>query len=193
MKYLVYSIIIALSFSSCSTKITTNRDSNVDITKSKTYSFYGWTEVNDMVEVDRIAIEKAFANELESRGLTYKEVGGDLIISFFLVIDKGSTSNRYSGYYGHGPYGFYQPTWGWGMGYGYSYDQRAYSGVPYPESSFYKGTLVVDVFDMNTKKLAWQGVISKAIDPDDRSKNKTDNRQKLAGKIMKTFPIVPKE
>lgn len=189
MKQIVYSIIIVLAFSSCSTKITSNRDAEIDVSKSKTYSFYGWTEVNDMVEVDKIAIEKAFSIELEKRGLSYKKTGGDLIFSFYLVIDKGSTTNRYNSYYGHGPYGFYQPSWGWGMGYGYGYNNMNNSGVPYPENTFLKGTLVVDVFDLETKKLAWQGVISKAIDTDNNVKKKSDNRQKLAGKMMKSFPI----
>lgn len=189
MRGIIFSIIIAFAFSSCSTKITSHKDTEIDISKSKTYSFYGWTEVNDMVEVDKIAIEKSIANELQSRGLTYKETGGDLIISFILVIDKGSTTNRYSTYYGHGPYGFYQPSWGWGMGYGYN--QMSNSGVPYPENSFLKGTLVIDVFDINTKKLAWQGVVSKAIDTENKNKNKkrSENRDKLAKKVMKTFPM----
>ena len=191
MKHIIYSLIIALALSSCSTKITGNRDTEIDITNSKTYSFNGWTEVNDMVDVDKIAIEKAFSEELKKRGLTYKEKGGDLIFSFILVIDKDATSNRYNSYYGAGPYGFYQPSWGWGVGYGYGSNYMSNSGVPYPENSFYKGTLVVDVFDINTKKLAWQGILSKAIDTDnkkDKSK-KVSARQKLASRMMKTFPI----
>lgn len=189
MRGIIFSIIVTLAFSSCSTKITSRRDAEVDISKSKTYSFYGWTEVNDLVEVDKIAIEKAISSELKSRGLIYKETGGDLIFSFFLVIDKGSTTNRYSMYYGHGPYGFSQPSWGWGMG--YSYNHMSNSGVPYPENSFLKGTLIVDVFDINTKKLAWQGVVSKAIDTENKKKNskRSENRSKLATKLMKEFPI----
>lgn len=188
MKFL-YVVGLIFILSSCSVKIVSNKDTSIDISNSKTYSYYGWTEVNDMVDVDKKAIEQAFSVELESRGLTYKETGGDLIISFFLVVDKESTTNRYTSYYGHGPYGFYQPTWGWGTGY-YGVNN---SGVPYPENSFYEGTLVVDVFDRNTKKMVWQGVISKAIDIKNQDKNKHYNRQKLAHRMMKTFPILEKK
>lgn len=188
MKHIVFSIIIAIALSSCSTKITSSRDSEIDITNSKTYSFYGWTEVNDMIDVDKIAIEKAITNEFEKRGLTYKETGGDLIISFILVVDKGSTTNRYNMYYGSGPYGFYQPMWGWGYGYGYGYNSMSNSGVPYPENSFYTGTLVIDVFDLNSKKLVWQSVLSKVVDTKNK-KDKSSVRASFASKMMKTFPI----
>jgi hypothetical protein len=184
MKHYIYIIVTILIFNSCSVKITSNKDKDIDISKSKTYSFYGWVEMNDLVYVDKKAIEKAFSNAFEKRGLTYTETGGDLIISFFLVVDKESTTNRYNAYYGHGPYGFYQPTWGWGTGF-----YNGYAGVPYPENSFYEGTLVVDVFDRHTKKLVWQGVITKAIDIKNHKK-KDYNRQKLADRMMKTFPIM---
>ena len=45
------------------------------------------------------------------------------------------------------------------------------SGVPYPENSFYTGTLIIDVFDLNTKKLAWQSVLSKVVNPDKKRSN----------------------
>ncbi len=186
-KKLIILFSVALFISCTSLKITSNTDKDIDISKSKTYSFYGWTEVNDMVDIDKKAIEKAFAQELAQRGLTYVETGGDIIISLFIVVDKNTTTNRYNTYYGHGPYGFYQPSWGWGMGYGYGYGGGApYAGVPYKENLYYKGTLVCDVFDNSTKKLAWQGVITKAINTDNKKKS---NTQKLASRVMKTFPI----
>ena len=185
MKKFGFAIIATIIISSCSTlKITNNQDKEVDISKSKTFSYNGWTEVNDMVEVDRVVIEKAFAKELKQRGLTYKESGGDIIVSLFIVVNKGTTTNRYNSYYGHGPYGFYQPTWGWGMGYSGGYGSS--SGVPYKESAFYKGTLVCDVFDNKTKKLAWQGVVSKALDKTGKKRGDID---RIAARVMKSFPI----
>lgn len=188
MKNIFLIVILASFFSSCSSlKISSSADKEIDISKSKTYSFFGWTEVNDMVDIDKKAIEKAFANELKQRGLTYQEAGGDLVVSLFIVVDKSSTSNRYNSYYGHGPYGFYQPSWGWGTGYAYGYGSgTSYAGVPYKESSYYKGTLVCDVFKRSSKKLAWQGVVSKAIKTD---KKRDGDQAQIAARLMKSFPI----
>ncbi len=185
MKKLGFVVITLVILSSCSSlKVTSNIDEKVDISNSKTFSYNGWTEVNDMIEVDRKVIEKAFANELKQRGLTYVESGGDIIVSLFIVVNKNSTTNRYNSYYGHGPYGFSQPTWGWGMGYAGGYGSSA--GVPYRESAFYKGTLVCDAFDKKTKKLAWQGVISKALDNEKKRKGAIEQ---IVARVMKDFPI----
>lgn len=173
--------------SSCATlKVKSNRDKKVDITESKTFSFYGWKEINDFVDIDKKAFEKAFVSELKSRGLTHKEVGGDIVISFFLVVDKSTTTNRYMSYYGHGPYGFHQPTWGWGLGWSQGAMAATYSGQPYKENAYFKGTLVCDVFDSKSKNLAWQSVASKAFNP--KSKKKADIG-KIVNRIMKSFPI----
>ena len=189
MKQLLYIIILLVTVSSCAVKITINRDKDIDISNAKTFSYYGMTEVNDLVDINIKTIEKALANELKRRGLTYKEKNGDIVISLFLVVDKNSTTNRYGSYYGHGPYGFYQPTWGWGYGYASGYNTVPYAGVPYRENAYYRGTLIMDVFDLKTKKLAWQGVLSKAIDLD--AHKKKDKSQQLAKRLMKTFPIKP--
>lgn len=188
MKRIYILLLAILTLASCSSlKVTSNFDKTIDISKSKTYSYYGWTEVNDMFEVDKTVFEKAFADEFKSRGLTYTETGGDIVISLFLVIDKTSTQNRYNTYYGQGPYGFYQPAWGWGTGYAYNYNTNTtFAGEPYRENVYYQGTLVCDVFDSQSKKLAWQGVISKAIPVE--KKNRTDVA-KIVQHLLLNFPI----
>jgi len=186
MKIFSIAIFAAIILSSCtSLKVTSNFDKELDISKSKTYSFYGWTEVNDMIDIDKQVIEKAFSNELSQRGLTYQELGGDINILFFVVVDKESTSNRHNSYFG--PYGYAMPTWGWGTGYGYGYGSgNSSAGVPHSENQFYKGTVVCSAFDNTSKKLAWQGVVVKAIK---KNNPKRADIPKIVEKLMNNFPI----
>jgi len=186
MKIISIALLAAIILSSCtSLKVTSNFDKELDISKSKTFSFYGWTEVNDMIDIDKQVIEKAFTNELNQRGLIYKELGGDINILFFVVVDKESTSNRYNSYFG--PYGYAMPTWGWGVGYGYGYGNgNASAGVPHSENQFYKGTVVCSAFDNTSKKLAWQGVVVKAIK---KNNPKRADIPKIVEKLMNNFPI----
>jgi len=193
MKKIIFLAIIAVIVSSCSSlKVTYNMDTSLDFSKYKTYSYYGWDSTSTQISPHyRQAIEFAFAEELSKRGLKYDPSGnGDIVISLFLAIDVDKATRTYNNYYGSGPYGFYQPTWGWGYGYGYGYGHPyAYGGVTYEEYNYYTGTLVCDVFDRRTKKLAWQGVVSKAIYPEDKGKNIS----KVIARLMLKFPIEPIE
>ncbi len=189
-KYLIPFALVL--FTSCiGTKTIHQGDKSIDISQSKTYSFYGWMgDDNDDYEIDTKRIEQLFAAELKERGLEYKESGGDIIFSLFVVLEKDATSNRYSSFYNVGPYGFITPTWGWGVGNYTPYMNLSdpyYAGVPYRENAYLRGTLVCNVFDMKTKKLAWQGIYSKALNPD--AAPKKNYGEKLVKHIMRTFPV----
>lgn len=191
MNRIILLLFIVASFCSCSTslKVMQNSDPTLDIAKSKTYSYNGWFgEKDDLIEVDVKAWEKAFVAELGKRGMTYQVTGGDVIITLMSVVSKESTTNRYNRYYGSGTYGFYQPTWGWGMGYGYGNQNSGYAGVPYKENVYLHGTIICDVFDSKTKKLAWQGVASKALNPK-VNKNRGSKIPSIAEKMLKKFPV----
>jgi hypothetical protein len=183
MRKLLSILIVGVVITSCSSlKITYNMDTTIDFSKYKTYSYYGWdtasTHINKFYQNK---IEYAFADELGKRGLTYDPMGeGDIVISLFLVLDAEKSVQAYNNYYNNGPYGY--PTWGWGYGYGAPY---TYGNVTYEEHNYYYGTLVCDMFDRRTKKLAWQGVVSKAVEPSEQGRyiGKTISR------LMMKFPI----
>lgn len=184
---------IAILFAGCSSlKITHNMDTSLDFSKYKTYSYYGWdstsTNINKYYQRE---IEYAFVDEFGKRGMTYDPSGnGDVVVSLFLMIDVEQGVRSYNNYYGHGPYGFHQPAWGYGYGYGRPYGSPyVYGGVAYEEYNYVTGTLVCDVFDRQTKKLAWQGVVSKSID----TNNKGKNIDKVIARLMLTYPLDPKK
>lgn len=186
MKKLFFVALVALIAASCSSlKLTVNMDSSLPFDSYKTYSYLGWdtasTHINKYYQRE---IEYAFAEEFALRGMTFDSSGkGDIVISLFLVIDVEKQTTAYSNYYS--PYGYAQPGWGWGYGYrpGYPY---SYGGVVYEENNYYYGTLVCDVFDSSTKKLAWQGVASKAINPG--SKNKAESIKLVISRLMREYP-----
>lgn len=182
----LFTIVIAtVILASCSSlKITHNMDSSIDFTNYKTYSYHGWdsssTHINKYL---RTKIEYAFADELGKRGLIFDPLGqGDIIIGLFLVVNKEKSTTAYNNYYAGSPYG-YRPGWGYGYGgYGMAY---SYGGVSYDENIYYNGTLVCDVFDRESKKLAWQGVVSKSVYPSDQGKH----IGKTVGRLMLKFPL----
>lgn len=186
MKKLLLLFTIVIVVASCSSlKITVNMDGALPFDEYKTYSYLGWdtasTHINKYYQRE---IEYAFAEEFGLRGMKFDKSGnGDLMVSLFVVVDVEKQTTAYSNYYG--AYGYHQPGWGWGYGYrpGYPY---SHGGVVYEESSYYYGTLVCDVFDTETKKLAWQGVASKAVQPG--SKDKAENIRRVISRLMQSYP-----
>lgn len=185
-KQLTFLTLIAFMFamlSGCSEKITVSSDydKEADFTQYKTYSFYGWAKESDKIinRFDQERIEKAVADELNKRGLSYVKDGGDLTVSLFIQFDQMKGVNAYTDNYAAGPYGYrYGPGWGWGYG---------YSTTTYQEYDYIVGTLVIDIFDHQQKQLIWQGVGSKTVD------EKPDNREyginKAVKAIMWKYPV----
>lgn len=180
---------IILAFSSCSTiKVTSQKDGDVDFTKFKTLSYYGWQEDSDKLinRFDRENIERSFAAEFKKRGVSVVEKNGDIIVSLFIVIDEKTGMTAYNDYYGGGgPYGYYGgfrygPGWGWGMGYG---------STTYQEFHYLQGTLICDVFEYDSKKLIWQGVVSGEINENPKTRER--NIPRVVAEIMKRYPVKP--
>jgi hypothetical protein len=182
MKKLFPILLLTLFIYGCSsTKFTSDYDKTVDFTKYKTLSYYGWAKDSDKVlnDFDKERIEGAFAMEFINRGIELKESGGDIVVSLFIVIDQKTGATAYTTHMGTGGYG-YGAGWGWGMG---------YSNTTYNEYDYYVGSLVCDVFDAESKKLVWQGVVSGEID--DNPKSRERNIPRVVQEIMKKYPVKP--
>ena len=173
---------------SCSSlKVYSDVDPTADWTKYKTFEYYGWAEESDQIlnRLDRERIENAFGAEFKARGLEYKEKGGDMIVTLFIVVEqkKGATATTTSmggGYYG-GYYG-YGPGYGWGGG---------HSTTNIQEYDYSVGTLVCDVFDAKDQKLIWEGIGNKTID--ENPQKRENNIPKVVSAIMSKFPVQPNQ
>lgn len=180
-KIWAFVVLIAITVGCSSLKVTSDYDKTADFTKFETFSFYGWAEGSNEVlnQFDQERIEVATRNELESRGLRYVETGADAVVSLFIVIDKKTSTTAYTNHYNMGGYGY---GYGWGMGMGSS-------TTTYQDYDYNVGTLVIDVFNAETKKLIWQGVGSGTVDENPKSREK--NIDSSVKKIMSTYPLAP--
>jgi uncharacterized protein DUF4136 len=177
---------------SCSgIKVSADYDKSVNFKEFNTYSYHGWTKNSDKIlsPFDKERIEKSFKDEFDSRGLEFKQEGGDLLIALFIVTEKktekvanttsvgGYTGWGYGGYYGYGP------GWGWGA------PMMGTSVTSISNYDYTVGTLVCDVFDAKNKKLIWEGVGSGTIDQNPQTREK--NIPKSVAAIMAQYPVKP--
>jgi hypothetical protein len=164
-------------------KVHTDFDKDSDFTKFKTFAFLGWqNNSGDMInDLDKERLRNAFRSELDQRQLeTAGEDEADLAVTLFLVVEQKTSTTAYTDYY-NGSYGGYRRgAWGWGGG---------SSTTTYSENDYLKGTLVMDVYDNETKKLVWQAVASSTINENPKKREK--GIPKTVKKIMKHFPIEP--
>ena len=181
MRNWIYSLIAILSLAACSsTKFTSDMDKNADFSNYRTYEYYGWQENSDKIlnQFDKERLEASFGDELAKRGMTYVESGGDAVVSLFIVVDQKTSTTAYTSHYGGGPYGYGYGGWGWGMG---------HSTTTYNEYDYLVGTLVIDIFDAQTKNLVWQGVATGTVDDNPQTREK--NIPRVVAQIMKQYPI----
>ena len=166
MKNLIKSIALILfcvvAIEPAAAQVTYDYDKEADFTTYKTYSFGGWQENSEKLinDLDKKRIYDSFKAELDKRGMKYVAEDGDVVISFFLVVDAKTSTTAYTNYMGTGMGyggrygGYYRPGWGWGGG---------YSTTSYSEKDYKQGTFVMDVYDTTSKKLIWQGVSKSTI------------------------------
>jgi hypothetical protein len=140
---------IALLFATASfaQQVKTDFDRSTDFSQYKTYS---WEKVHTQnpLWVDRI--KAAVNSALEAKGWMQAESGGNVSIMAMEMNQSHQTLNTYYDSFGGG--------WGWRGGFGDSFGDSTTT-----ESTYKVGTLVVDLYDSNTKKLIWRGSASDTL------------------------------
>ena len=165
---------IAILFASAlvAQQVKTDFDRSADFGQYKTYS---WEKVHTQnpLLVDRI--KAAVNSALAAKGWTQVESGGNVSIMAMEMSKSHQTLNTYYDGFGGG--------WGWrrwgGLGEGFGDSTTT-------ESTYKVGTLVVDLFDSNTKKLIWRGSASDALS--DKSDKNIKNLDKGLEKMFDHFP-----
>jgi hypothetical protein len=146
--------------------VKTDFDRATDFNQYKTYS---WEKVQtqDPLWVDRI--ESAVNGALAARGWTQVASGGNVsIVAIEMTRNQQTLDTFYNGFGGG---------WRWGGGFG---DART------TVSTYEVGTLVVDLFDANSKKLIWRGSSSDTLS--DKSDKNIKNLDKTVQKMFNRFP-----
>ena len=161
---------LALLFATASfaQQVKTDYDRSANFSQYKTYS---WEKVQtqDPLWVDRI--KEAVNATLAAKGLTPVESGGDIAIVAMETTQNQRTLNTFYDGFGGG--------WRW----------RGFGGMGTATTTVdnYKvGTLVVDLFDPQTKTLIWRGSASDTLS--DKSDKNIKNLDKGVQKMFDHFP-----
>jgi hypothetical protein len=165
-QFKLFGIALLAASASFAQQVKTDYDRNTDFTQYKTYS---WEKVQtqDSLWVDRI--KEAVNTQLAAKGWTQVPSGGSVAIVAIEMTKNQQTLDTFYNGFGDG--------WRWGGGFG-----DATTTV----NNYKVGTLVVDFFDPNSKKLIWRGSSS------DTLSDKSDKNIKILDKgVQKMFEHFP--
>jgi hypothetical protein len=159
-------MIMLTTIPSVAQQVKTDYDRNANFTQFKTYS---WSSVKskDPLVVDRI--KSAVNASLAAKGLTQVDSAGALsIVAMEITKDQQTLNTFYDGGFGG---------WRWGGGFG---------NATTTTETYKVGTLVVDLFDTQSKDLVWRGSSSETLS--NKSEKNIKNLNKGVEKMFKHFP-----
>jgi Domain of unknown function (DUF4136) len=166
------SVGIALLFATASfaEQVKTDYDRSADFSQYKTYS---WEKVQTQDPLWVSRIEDAVNAALAAKGWTQVPSGGQVAVVAMEMTKNQQTLNTFYDGFGGG--------WGW----------RRFGGGGFGDATTttenYKvGTLVVDLFDANSKNLIWRGSASDTLS--DKSEKNIKNLDKGVQKMFAHFP-----
>jgi hypothetical protein len=173
---MMFSIAIAtVAATALLAEVKTDYDRTADFSRYKTYS-WGKVHTQNPLWADRI--KAAVASALATKGWAEIESGGDVSIMAMEMTEDHRTLNTYYDSFGGG--------WGWGRwgrGFGNGFGESTTT-----EETYTVGTLVVDLFDTNSKKLIWRGAAT------DTLSDKSDkNIKTLDSDVQRMFDRFPPE
>src|SRR5437879_1626473 len=132
-------LLLAATAAAFGQEVRTDYDHHADFSNYKTYS---WAKVETSNSIWDSRVKDDVDKELQARGLTQVPSGGDIsLVAVATTREKPTLETYYTGGFGG---------WGWR---GFGGDGMATTTV----ENYKEGTLVLDMFDANTKKLLWRG------------------------------------
>jgi hypothetical protein len=163
MRFVTSVLAALLTASTAFANIATDYDHNVDFGHYKTYS---WAAVKTSDSLWDQRVKDAVNRELAARGWTQVPSGGEVAVSARDAIHNQQTLNTFYDGFGGRRFG------GLGM---------ATTTV----DNYKVGTLIVEMFDGNSKNLIWRGVASDTLsnNADKNIKSLDKNVQKMFGKF----------
>ena len=186
-KLIVSTVLLTFTYGAINAQVNSDYDKTIDFNKYSTYSFAGWQKNSDQLlnDIDKNRILTAFKQEFTARNMTLVTANADAIVTLYFVIDNKTSTTAYTDFNGGMGYGVGMGR-GWAMGVGGV--GMGSATTTYSENDYQVGTMVVDVYDGATKKLAWQGTSQKTINTN--TKKRAKNIPKAIKKLMKQYPVV---
>ena len=157
--------VVALTTAVLADHVAVDYDHAANFNQVKTYS---WSKVHTANSIWNERVKDAIDNELAAKGWTQVPSGGDVAV---VAVQKTSIHQQYDT--------FYDGFGGW----------RRWGGLGDATTTVdnYKvGTLIISMFDGNSKQLIWRGTSSS-----DLSGNPEKNTKKLDQDVQKMFKQFP--
>jgi hypothetical protein len=166
--FVSFAMFFFLTAASFAQHVKTDYDRAVNFSQYKTYS---WEKVStpDPLWVDRI--KSAVDADMTAKGFTQVPSDGDISLVAVEATKNEKTLNTFYNGFGGG--------WRWG-GFGGMGDATTTT------DTYQVGTLVLDMFDTQTKKLLWRGSASDTLS--DKTDKNIKNLDKGVQKMLKHFP-----
>lgn len=163
---IVLAVVLAITASAFPSKVRTDYDHNVSFSLYKTYS---WAKLDMPSSLWNDRVKEAVDKALAAKGWKEVPAGGDVsIVAVGTTREKPTLYTFYNGFDG----------WMWG-GFG---DAVATTTV----ENYRVGTLILDMYDSNTKKLIWRGSASDTL-----SDKPEKNEKKLDKSVQNLFEHFP--
>lgn len=184
LKFIGLLCLAILACNALQAQVKSDYDKETDFSQYNTYTFIGWQNDSDKIlnDFDKKRILDALKTEFTDRGMNLVESGGDAAITLYVVVEGKTSTTAYTNYNaGLG----YTGRWGWGMG----MDVGATSTTSYTQNDYKEGTLVIDMYDEESKHLVWQGLLQTEVQEKPEKRDKSI--PKKIGKLMKEYPVKP--
>ena len=159
-------VVFALAVTSFAQQVKTDYDRDANFSKYKTFSFEK-IQTQDQLMVDRI--KSAVSGTLTAKGLTQVASGGDISV---VAVEMTNTQQRLDTFYN-------------GFGGGWRFGGR-FGDATTTTETYQVGTLVVDMFDSQSKELLWRGSASNTLS--NKSNTNIKNLDKGVQKMFKKYP-----
>ena len=166
-------LVLALAFYGCSTiQVAYDYDKQADFSKYKTYSFSEGINELGVGDLNRDRIIKAVENEMTAKGFTMAE-NPDVVIDIYVKAKQVVSATATTTGGGH--------PWRYGYGGGFSTTQVNYN-------EYTEGTMFINMVDMSTEKIVWQGIGTKTINETASPQKREDNINYSVQQIFTKYP-----
>jgi len=169
----LFGLVLGNSLSLFAASISTDYDHSANFSQYKTYS---WLKVQagDSLWAERI--QQDVDAQLAAQGWTKVDSNGNASITAFRSTQEQPTLETFYDGFGGG--------WGWRGGGGFGGDGMGMSTTTTEDTKV--GTLVVDIFDSQTKQLLWRG--KESSDLGNNAEKNTKSLAKDMADLFKRFP-----
>jgi hypothetical protein len=156
---------VALATAAFAQHVAVDYDRAANFKQIKTYS---WAKLHTADPITDNRVKEAIDQELAAKGWSQLPSGGDVAL---VVVEQTSVREQYDSFYN----GFGGRRWGGGM-----VDETT------TVDNYEVGTLIVSMFDGNSRQLIWRGTATG--DKSDNPQKKIKSLTKVVQKMFKNFP-----